>query len=246
MLSGNVHEVSPEELFNMFFNGAGGVGGRGFQAHFGSTRRPRRAPEENIHGRSEERQVSGFQQILQFLPIILMVLMSFSSFSGNSSAPAFQLSPQGVYQMERKTSVPGISPNIKYFVNPQFDSLFKSASGGINPELRRVEKEVELEYKHFLGLKCGTEKTYKNNRLYQVSIVSIFAIYLINLCSPAFQGRTQDVKPKNYLCLLVKNFSPDLLTKIFDNPLNLAINSINSYKMAQSLFFMICSARVAQ
>lgn len=161
-----MHEVSPEELFNMFFNGANGVGGRGFHAHFGSTRRARRGFDENVHGRSEERQSTGFQQILQFLPIILMILMSFSSFTSNSSAPLFQLSPQGVYQMERRTSMSGISPEIKYYVNSQFDSLYKSSSGS-NPDLRRIEKEVELEYKHFLGLKCGNEKTYKNNRLYQ-------------------------------------------------------------------------------
>jgi len=166
---GNMHEVSPEELFNLFFNGAGGVGGRGFQAHFG-TRRSRRNNEENVHRHNEENRPSqsGFQQILQFLPIILMVLVSFSSFSSNTSTPVFQLSAQGLYQREKFTTLSGISPHIKYYVSSQFDSVYKNIPGSSgSPELRRIEKEVELEYKHFLGLKCGNEKTYKNNRLYQ-------------------------------------------------------------------------------
>jgi DnaJ homolog subfamily B member 12 len=159
--------VSPEDLFNMFFNG-GGMGGHGFQAHFGGPGmgrrggRPQQQQQQRSHG-EDARQGGGFNSLLQFLPIILMLLMSFSSFSTNSHAPVFQLSPQGTYMRERFTSAPGVSPDIKYYVNQQFDSQYKPRS----EQFRRVEKEVESEYKHFLGMKCGNEKTFRNNRLYQ-------------------------------------------------------------------------------
>eukprot|EP01034_Spumella_vulgaris_P033371 gene33371-41182_t len=133
---GGAHEVSPEELFNMFFNG--GQGG-GFQAHFGGQQRrgagfQRAAPQRSA---DDAPRPAGFQQILQFLPIILMILMSFSSFSSNTSSPVFQLSPQGVYQREKHTQMRGVSPDIKFYVNTQFDSIYKLNSD----TYRRVEKE---------------------------------------------------------------------------------------------------------
>lgn len=161
----------------MFFNG----GGAHFQANFGGGGGRRggfRQPQQHQqhqrgHENGEQRQAGGFNSILQFLPIILMILMSFSSFSSNSNAPVFQLSPQGVYQRERTTHMNGISPDIKFYVNPaQFDTIYKPRS----EQYRRVEKEVESEYKHFLGMKCGNEKTYRNNRMYQVSPVARFVL----------------------------------------------------------------------
>ncbi len=164
---GNVHEVSPEELFNMFFQGGGG-GGFHFGGNVGGARnRGRQQGRHTADDHSQEQRApqTGFQQILQFLPIILMILMSFSSFSSNSnSQPMFSLSPHGTYQREKATSMQGISPNIKFYVNSQFDQAYSKMSGDT---YRRFEKEVESEYKHVLGVKCGNEKTIKNSKMYQ-------------------------------------------------------------------------------
>ena len=182
---GNTHEVSPEDLFNMFFQGGGG----GAQFHFGGggmrnrgqQARPQRGGQDGSEQRAPQ---SGFQQLLQFLPILLMILMSFSSFSSNNTAPMFSLSPHGTYQREKATSMHGVSPNIKYWVNSQFDSVQSKMS---TDTYRRFEKEVEGEYKHALGVQCGNEKTVKNNRMYQVCVyVCMYVCVCVCVCVRVF------------------------------------------------------------
>lgn len=159
-------DVSPEDIFNMFFQGAG----PGFQAHFG------RGGFQQFHfggGRQHRQQrqqaqppqqVNLFQQILQFLPIIIMLLMTFSNYSGNYNQPIFSFSPQGSYQHEISTSSRGISPDIKYYVNSDF---LKQHQRKDSDGYRKIEKEVESEYKHYLQQKCSNEKAYKSNLNYQ-------------------------------------------------------------------------------
>jgi DnaJ-class molecular chaperone len=76
---GGAHEISPDELFNMFFQGAGG--GQGFRAQFGGRAGGRQQPQQQPRG--EGQQGGLLQQLMQFLPIIMLVLMSFSSLGGN-------------------------------------------------------------------------------------------------------------------------------------------------------------------
>lgn len=156
-------EVSPEELFNMFFQGAG----PGFRAQFGGRRRRAQQQQQQRDDGNEAPHVPFLQQMMQFLPIILMLLMSFSSFGGTSNKPVFSLHPQGMYQQQRTTMMSGISRDIPFYVTSQFDQQYKPHS----ESYRRVEKEVESEYKHHLGMKCSNEKAYKNNRLYQVRTI---------------------------------------------------------------------------
>mmetsp|Transcript_33836 Transcript_33836/g.49123 ORF Transcript_33836/g.49123 Transcript_33836/m.49123 type:complete len:339 (-) Transcript_33836:701-1717(-) len=119
------HEVSPEDIFNMFFQGAAGPG---FRAHFGRAggggfRQQRHSTgDEGDEQRQPQRSI--FQQLFQFLPIILMVLMSISSFSSNNVQPVFSLHPQGAYQLKKTTQARyGVSPGMEYYVNGQFDSM---------------------------------------------------------------------------------------------------------------------------
>ena len=165
------HEVSPEEIFNIFFQGAAGPG---FRAHFGRAGggpfRSQRAHRHSAEDDAEENRAnkSIFQQIFQLLPIILMILMTLSSFGGNSSPPAFSLHPQGTYQLRKTTdSRYGVSPGIEYYVNNQFDSLFKHSD-----KMYRVEKEVENEYKQYLASLCGQQKQIRSNKIYQANFAS--------------------------------------------------------------------------
>ena len=100
---GGVHfrpgqEVSPEEIFNMFFGGGmpGGVNMRGgpgmhFYSNFGGAgmRGPQfgRRPGQQQAERPAE-QAQGFGNIMQFLPFLLILVLSFfnSTGSGGSSA----------------------------------------------------------------------------------------------------------------------------------------------------------------
>jgi hypothetical protein len=94
-----------------------------------------------------------------------MLLMSFSSFSGTSNQPVFSLYPQGVLQKARATGMHGISPDIKFYVDGNFERTYKPYSD----VYRKIEKQVETEYKQSLAHKCTNEKSYRKNRIYQVS-----------------------------------------------------------------------------
>jgi curved DNA-binding protein CbpA len=165
---GHTHEVSPEDILNMFFNGAAGPqfrnmrgGGRSF--HFQTGGMPRNRRENGATPDQNQPNGNFFQQIMQFLPIILMLLLTFSSFGGNYHQPAFSLNPQGVYQTHRKTQSRSVVPDISYYVQSSFDKNYNFNSEA----LRKVEREVEAEFKHYLDVRCGNERAYKNSKLYQ-------------------------------------------------------------------------------
>lgn len=172
---GGGRDVSPEEIFNMFFQGAG----PGFQAHFGrggfntfhfngfdgQERRNRRQQQQQQQ--QQQGQPNILQQLLQFLPIIIMLVMTFSNYSGNYNQPLYTFVPQGAYQHERFTSSPGISNDIKYYVNNEFLKQYPRKD---TSTYRKIEKEIEIDYKHHLQQKCNSEKNYYNNLKYQVRL----------------------------------------------------------------------------
>ena len=167
---GNMHEVSPEDLFNMFFNGAG----PGFQAQFGGggqSRRRQAQQQQQQRQYQHQQHTAGaqggpsLQTLFQFLPVILMLLMSFSSFSGTSNQPVFSLHPTGTLQHKRATSTVGVSPDISFYVDRStFDRTYKPPTSDM---YHKIEKQVEGEYKQFLAHKCTNEKAYRKNRIYQ-------------------------------------------------------------------------------
>lgn len=65
------------------------------------------------------------------------------------------------------TSSRGVSQDIKYYLSDNIAKQYAKASG---ESLRKLEKEVESEYKLYLSDKCRDEKAYQKNRLYQVSM----------------------------------------------------------------------------
>lgn len=175
----NMHEVSPEDILNMFFQGAGpqfrfargggGVNARSF--HFQAGGGPRRGNRGEHQQQQQQQQGGNFmQQIVQLLPILFMLLITFSSYSGSYHQPVFSLNPQGTYKFEKATASRGVSPDIKYYVNAQFDQTYRPQS----EVLRKLEKEVEGEYRHFLDMRCGNERAYRNSKLYQVRISSSY------------------------------------------------------------------------
>jgi DnaJ family protein B protein 12 len=185
----NMHEVSPEDIFNMFFQGAG----PGFQSHFnrgggggfssfsfndGRRRRGGHGQHSQNEQHAQPQQVNIFQQLLQFLPIIIMLLMTFSNYSGSYNQPIFSFVPQGSYQHERYTTSRGISPDIKYYVNSEFLKTYPTKHKE-NETFRKIEKEVENEYKHHLQQKCSNEKAYSNNLKYQVCFICVLCVSLL-------------------------------------------------------------------
>jgi len=175
---GGMHEVSPEDILNMFFTGAAGPqfrgrfgGARGVARafHFGGgfPRQARQQDDDDHRGRQHAQQQQApsiFQQIIQLLPVLFMLLVTLSSYGGSSyQAPVYNLQPQGIYQRELRTNSRGVSADIKFFVGPSFDQQYKTGSEA----LRRLEKQVEADYRHLLDQRCNNERAYRNSKLYQ-------------------------------------------------------------------------------
>ncbi|KAF9339602.1 hypothetical protein BGZ91_005392 [Linnemannia elongata] len=143
-MNGFGEEISPEELFNMFFGG-GNFGGSFHSATFAGpgfgTRQFRTHPQQTQHRQhrqhAQQQQggvgggTSGFSSLMQILPLILLFIMSMasnffsdsdSSSTGASSASSdFSLGPHGSYQAARFTS----THHVPYFVNERkFRSSF--------------------------------------------------------------------------------------------------------------------------
>ncbi|KAL2833416.1 hypothetical protein BDW59DRAFT_138623 [Aspergillus cavernicola] len=156
-------EISPEELFNRFFNGGlgGGFGpfggsqfvfnmggGPGFRVHqFGGTR-PRRRPRE-ADGQPQPAP-SLWATLQQFLPLILLFVLPLLSslFSSSTpSGPSYRFESMSPHTMQRTT------PEIKidYFINPRDVTDFSSR------EFRNLDKRVEVEFVQKLRYGCETE-----------------------------------------------------------------------------------------
>ncbi|KAG0040851.1 hypothetical protein BGZ82_007873 [Podila clonocystis] len=155
-MNGFGEEISPEELFNMFFGGGqfGGsfhsatFAGPGFGRQFGARQRTqqtqhrqhRQHPHQQAGG---EGATSGLSSLIQILPLILLFIISMSSsfFSDsdsppssssglNSATPEFSLASHGSYKSPRFTN----AHNVPYFVNERkFKTTFMTTKEGVSP-----------------------------------------------------------------------------------------------------------------
>ncbi|CAG8586959.1 973_t:CDS:2 [Ambispora gerdemannii] len=152
-------EITPEELFEMFFGGRGFNSatyvGRGFRGgRFTTTRRT--SPPNG----EDDQTTPGWLQLFQLLPLILLFIFSFSSSLFNSSQdqyPTFSLQRNPPYTEQRFTH----SFQIPYFVNPNDFNMFEQ-----NPRiLRRYEEAVETSYVKQLQQYCNSEKIVQKQKL---------------------------------------------------------------------------------
>ncbi|KAJ9297854.1 hypothetical protein DTO271G3_4075 [Paecilomyces variotii] len=169
-------EISPEELFNRFFNGGfGGMGGGfspfggpqfvfnmgggpGFRVHqFGGTR-PRRRPREAAA--ASEPPPSGWAYLQQLLPLILLFVLPLLSslFSGSSapSGPTYRFDAAvPPHTMQRTT------PKLKvdYFLNP-VDVEDYSAR-----KFHQLDQRVEVDYVSKLRYECEAEVQHQERMI---------------------------------------------------------------------------------
>ncbi|XP_041363843.1 dnaJ homolog subfamily B member 14-like [Gigantopelta aegis] len=139
-------DISPEELFNMFFGG-------GFPSN-GTTRYHQRTHQTHHFSRDSQPE-SGYTLFLQLTPILLLVLLSLLS-SMFVSDPIFSLQRTSKYSVERKT----YNLKIPYYVKEDFRPEYKG-------ELRRIDRMVEEEYTSNLRANCWRERSYKENMLWK-------------------------------------------------------------------------------
>lgn len=169
-------EVSPEDLFNMFFGGGGGGGvnmanlhrqGGSFSfggpAGFSSATfvgpgfRARTFNTAQAQQQYQPQQKSGWSIFLQILPLIL--LFGYTMFSGllTDETPIFSFQSTSVYSQPRMTS----SHHVPYYVEP---NAFKPYLAN-NYKLSKVEQQVEFDWRQSLQHACLNERKQQQIKL---------------------------------------------------------------------------------
>ncbi|KAL5513305.1 HLJ1 [Sanghuangporus vaninii] len=174
-------ELTPEELFNMFFGGGGGLGGSPFggpgvfTASFGpggfrTTRVHMGGPRPRAQARGQE-EMSIRTLLAQLAPLIVLFLITFLSAIPNLFSsprvpdPRYSFTPSSRFNMGRETS----GHNVKYFVNPaEFsahpigkDSEQSSTKSGL---LDKFERTVESDYTQQVLMLCQRDQERKQRR----------------------------------------------------------------------------------
>ncbi|KAF9182976.1 hypothetical protein BGZ50_004603 [Haplosporangium sp. Z 11] len=180
-------EISPEELFNMFFGG-GNFGGSFHSATFAGpgfgTRQFRTRTQQTQHRQHRQNPqqqagggggTSGLSSLIQILPLILLFIMSMASsfFSDDSSSsspggaasgPQFSLGSHGSLRSARFTD----AHNVPYFVNERdFRNWFTipgqdPVNGAkVRQSLSQYEDRVESFYLRTMRERCTDERKRK-------------------------------------------------------------------------------------
>lgn len=169
-------EISPEDLFNMFFGGMGPGGGGGgifgdgaaggfttfagpnIRVHqFGGQRRRRPAQAAAPGTQEEQTQTSLSKILIQLLPLIIFFILPIlgSLFTGDSTprGPGFKMDRTPPFTMQRET------PNFKipFWVNPsEVKDLKKS-------EIAKLDKGAETHIINGLNYQCTKELELQQN-----------------------------------------------------------------------------------
>jgi len=174
---GGVHfrrgeEVNPEDIFNMFFGGGMPGGGQGFHVRtngfgpgmqFGGARQQQRQQRPGAGApRQQEQEPNGMAALVQFLPFVLILLLSFFSFGGDSGGQSytqnryFSLTQTPPYINPLQTKLTPVK-DIPYFVTNKFmKSYYRDRY-----QLAQVERLVEKTYQQYLVDECKSQKVYK-------------------------------------------------------------------------------------
>mmetsp|Transcript_14485 Transcript_14485/g.39926 ORF Transcript_14485/g.39926 Transcript_14485/m.39926 type:complete len:456 (-) Transcript_14485:749-2116(-) len=186
---GHGQDVSPEEIFNMFFGGGmgGGGGGGGMhmrgpggmhfyssgfgggnpfaQAAFAQQRarqqqRQRQQQQARGAGEDDAPQPPRYAQLLQFLPFLLFILLSFFNSSDVGTAGGegryFSLTPVDPFVHSLQTKLSPVK-GIPYYVSNKFMRTYYRD----RYQLGQVERMVESTYEKYLVNECKKQKSYK-------------------------------------------------------------------------------------
>merc|ERR1712176_118527 len=145
-------DISPEELFNMFFGGMQPTYRRGHthrQFYNNYTR------EQS----TEANNASVISSLLQMSPLLLLILMSVLN-SIFTEDPAWSYHRNGQYKVERATSW----NSIRYYVKGDFTEKYT------NQKILHLEFEIERDYKQDLQIKCINNQRRKEQLMYQYRV----------------------------------------------------------------------------
>ena len=165
-------EISPEDLFNMFFGGNMGTNfGPQVRVHqFGNGNpffnvRHNGQQQQQQRNRTAGENTGSISTCIQFLPLIMLFAMFlisnfFSAFTGVDDTPAYSFSQQGPYTSNRITQ----HYRVPYWVN---DNEFTRSHISRRPSrVRQFEQDIEAHYISNLQRKCQQEMSRRRLQIH--------------------------------------------------------------------------------
>ncbi|XP_005940052.1 dnaJ homolog subfamily B member 14 [Haplochromis burtoni] len=151
-------DITPEDLFNMFFGG----GFPSSNAHtFTNGRTSYSHQTDYRQERTEERGDGGFSMFIQLMPIVVLILVSLLSQMMVSPPPYSLYSrPSTGQTIKRQTE----NLHVDYYVTRDFKSEFKGSA------LQQIEKNVEEDYVSNVRNNCWKERQTKTDLLYAAKV----------------------------------------------------------------------------
>ncbi|KAE9037324.1 hypothetical protein PR003_g7314 [Phytophthora rubi] len=142
-------DITPEEIFNMFFGG-------GFRP------RGRRPQQQGRPQQEQQQQRGGMANLAQFLPLLLIFLMSLLSIPSTPEMP-FSLNPTPQFNVQRSTQMANVVKGILYYVERDFDQRYTTHWR----DLSRVEQMVEQAHVSKLSESCENLKLRQKRMIYR-------------------------------------------------------------------------------
>ncbi|XP_070712655.1 dnaJ homolog subfamily B member 14 [Pempheris klunzingeri] len=147
-------DITPEDLFNMFFGG-------GFPSSSPHSRTSYSQQTDYRQERTEERGDGGFSMFIQLMPIVVLILVSILSQMMVSPPPYSLYSrPSTGQTIKRQTE----NLHVDYYVTRDFKSEYKGSA------LQQIEKNVEDDYVSNVRNNCWKERQTKTDLLYAAKV----------------------------------------------------------------------------
>lgn len=150
-------DITPEDLFNMFFGG----GFPSSSAHTFSNGRSSYSHQTDGQERTNDRGDGGFSMFIQLMPILVLILVSVLSQMMVSPPPYSLYSrPSTSQTIKRQTE----NLHVDYYVTKDFKSEYKGSA------LKQIEKNVEEDYVSNVRNNCWKERQTKTDLLYAAKV----------------------------------------------------------------------------
>ncbi|KAK2852220.1 hypothetical protein Q7C36_007421 [Tachysurus vachellii] len=149
-------DITPEDLFNMFFGG-----GFPSSSTFANSRDRYTQQTDHTRREREERGDGGFSMFIQLMPIVVLILVSVLSQLMVSTPPYSLYSrPSTGQTVKRQTE----NLQVDYYVTRDFNSEYKGSA------VQKIEKSVEDDYVSNVRNNCWKERQTKTDLLYAAKV----------------------------------------------------------------------------
>jgi len=144
-------DISPEDIFGMFFGNAFFQEGPSRRRYVYRTHRTDDGQGEN-RGRGQQQRNNGsfkYLPLLQFLPLLIIIISSFA-LNFQTEEPIFSLTRNYKFNIERRTT----NLKLPFYV----DHSFQGSIGGNRKKLVTLEENIERDFVKNLRNQCNSAK----------------------------------------------------------------------------------------